>query len=260
VASDRSARRQRLLISCFEGFCGAEGLEAVYHPELIEAFCARGGTWRSSTRGTYRSVLRQLAGSPQTVGLFHPAAPAVSPYSAKERTELWSMANSQRAPWRRRSALALVALGLGAGLRPGEVLSARGKDVVKANGKIRVVVRGGARSVPVASQAACVLLQLSRQVGPGFLFHPEPADRSYANFINVFCHKLVRDPQAPLLSMRRARSSYICDHLAAHTPLRRLLQITGISEVGSLLRYARHVEGAPHSKAELRLLLAECGP
>ncbi len=51
--------------------------------------------------------------------------------------------------------------------------------------------------------------------------------------------------------MRRCRASFICDHLAAGTPLRELLAITGICEAESLARYARHVRGAP-SKAVLR--------
>ena len=52
--------------------------------------------------------------------------------------------------------------------------------------------------------------------------------------------------------MSRARSSFICDHLAAGTPLRALLAITGITEAESLARYARHVQGVSPSKAVLR--------
>ena len=61
-----------------------------------------------------------------------------------------------------------------------------------------------------------------------------------------------RDPAAPGLSMSRARSSFICDHLAAGTAISALLAITGIMEAGSLARYARHVPGVSSSKAVLR--------
>jgi hypothetical protein len=44
--------------------------------------------------------------------------------------------------------------------------------------------------------------------------------------------------------------------LAASTALSALLAATGIVEVESLLRYARHVPGAPRSKAALRHQLA----
>ena len=52
--------------------------------------------------------------------------------------------------------------------------------------------------------------------------------------------------------MSRARSSFICDHLAAGTPLHVLLAVTGIAEAESLGRYARHVPGVSSSKAALR--------
>ena len=44
--------------------------------------------------------------------------------------------------------------------------------------------------------------------------------------------------------MRRARSSFICGHLAAGTPVPVLLAVTGIAEAGSLARYARHVRAS----------------
>ena len=54
------------------------------------------------------------------------------------------------------------------------------------------------------------------------------------------------------LSLRRARSSFICDHLAAGTPLRDAAGHHRHRQAGSLARYARHVDGAAPSKAALR--------
>jgi hypothetical protein len=88
------------------------------------------------------------------------------------------------------------------------------------------------------------------------LFHPEAADRSYPNFVNDFCRQLEADPGAPRLSVSRARASFICDHLGAGTALAVVLEMTGLAEVESLLRYCRHVETAPQSKAALRATLA----
>jgi hypothetical protein len=115
---------------------------------------------------------------------------------------------------------------------------------------------GPGRVVPVPGPYAKAVAELAKQAGPGYLFCPGGADRAYKNFVNNFSHTLEADPAAPRLSSGRARSSFICDHLAAGTPLRRLLYMSGISEVESLLRYARHVPGAPRSKAELRKRLA----
>jgi hypothetical protein len=108
------------------------------------------------------------------------------------------------------------------------------------------------RAVPVGAPYAKAVAELAKEAGHGYLFCPGGADRDYKNFVNNFCYTLEADPAAPRLSSGRARSSFICDHLSAGTPLRELLYISGICEVESLLRYARHVPGAPRSKAELR--------
>jgi hypothetical protein len=101
-----------------------------------------------------------------------------------------------------------------------------------------------------------LLAQVARDTPGEHLFHPQEADRSYPNFVNDFCRQLVADPAAVKLSANRCRSSFICDHLAAGTPLSVLLEMSGIKEVESLLRYAVHVKDAPHSKAALRRQLA----
>jgi hypothetical protein len=105
--------------------------------------------------------------------------------------------------------------------------------------------------VPVTSRYAGRAWELARRAGSGHVFRPGPADRGYKNFVTNFARNLAAGPAAPALSMRRARSSFICDHLAAGTPLGELLAITGIREAESLARYARHVRGAP-PKAVLR--------
>ena len=72
-----------------------------------------------------------------------------------------------------------------------------------------------------------------------------------SNFVTNFARTLTADPAAPRLSLGRCRSSFICGHLAAGTPVAELLAVTGICQAESLARYARHVGGAP-PKAVLR--------
>jgi integrase len=146
---------------------------------------------------------------------------------------------------------------MGAGLRAGEIVALRGDNVVSFDRGVEVDVGGSLpRVVPVVGEAAAVLRRLSPVVGTGHLFHPEEADRSYANFVNDFCRHVVGDSGSPKLSVARLRSSFVCDHLSGGTRLSELLELTGIVEVESLLYYARHVEKAPHSKAALRAVLA----
>jgi integrase len=225
--------------------------------DVIEAFCVAGLTGRaSSTRGTYRSALYRLAEAAhgpagQRATPFR-GAPAPAPYSPAERAELAAVAASQHDPAKRSSALAMAVFGIGAGLRPGELVALRGGDIARRGRQVLVHVSGpSARAVPVTAGYAGRAWQLARRAGSGHVFRPGPADRSYKNFVTNFARGLAADPAAPGLSMRRARSSFICGHLAAGTPVDELLAITGICQAESLARYAPHVDGAP-PKAALR--------
>jgi integrase len=235
------------------------GPEFLLDYDVIEAFCVTGLPGRaSSTRGTYRSVLYRLAagvhGEPGRRATPFAGARAPAPYSPAERAELAAIARGQRGPAKRASALAMLVFGAGAGLRPGELAALRGSDVTRRAGRAAVEVRGGPapRTAPVTCRYAGPALQLARCAGDDYIFRPGPARRGYKNFVNDFARYLVCDPDAPALSMGRARSSFICDHLAAGTPVHELLAITGIIEAESLARYARHVPGISSSKAALR--------
>jgi hypothetical protein len=136
-------------------------------------------------------------------------------------------------------------------------VAARRGDVVSSSIGVEIAVSGElSRVVAVVGEAAHVLRRLSRGEPGVHLFHPEEANRSYANFVNDFCRHVVHDPSSPKLSVARLRSSFVCDHLSGGTGLRELLALTGISEVESLLYYSCQVNGAPHSKAALRRALA----
>ena len=242
-------------------FASARGIPAaaefLLDYDVIEAFCVAGLAGRAcSTRGTYRSALYQLAapvhGEPGQRGTPFAGARPPSPYSPAERAELAALAAAQHDPAKRASALAMVVFGIGAGLRPGELAALRGSDVARRGRQVTVRVSGpAARVVPVAPGYAGRTAGLARGAGDRHLFRPGPASRGYKNFVTNFARTLAADPAAPRLGMSRCRSSFICDHLAAGTPLRELLAITGICQAESLARYARHVDGAP-PKAALR--------
>ena len=136
--------------------------------DVIEAFCVTGLAGRaSSTRGTYRSALYRLAeaahGPPGQRPTPFPGARAPAPYSPAERAELAALAAAQRDPVKRSSALALVVFGIGAGLRPGELVAPRGGDVARHGRQVLVHVTGpAARMVPVTSCYASVSILLCK--------------------------------------------------------------------------------------------------
>jgi integrase len=224
--------------------------------DVIEAFCVAGLAGRApATRGTYRSALYRLAearrGPPGQRATPFPGARAPAPYSPGERAELAARAAAQRDPAKRSPAL--VVFGIGAGLRPGELVALRGGDVTRHGRQVTVHVSGpAARVVPVTADYAGRAWELARRAGSGHVFRPGTADRGYKNFVTNFALGLAADPAAPRMSLRRARSAFICGHLAAGTPVGMLLAITGIAEAGSLARYARHVAGISSSKGALR--------
>jgi integrase len=233
------------------------GREFLLDYDVIEAFCVTGlPGCAPSARGTYRSALYRLAapvhGEPGQRATPFAGARAPAPYSPAERAELAAVAAAQRDPARRASALAVVVFGIGAGLRPGELVALRGRDVVRHGPRVSVHVIGpAARVVPVAAPYAGRAAGLAA-AGDGHLFRPGPAGRGYKNFVTNFARTLTADPAAPRLTVSRCRSSFICGHLAAGTPVGQLLAITGICQAESLARYARHVDGAP-AKAALRV-------
>jgi integrase len=258
-------RRQAMTATAVRGlsrFADSRGIPAGWEflldYDVIEAFCVAGLRGRAcSTRGTYRSALYRLAearhGLPGQRATPLPGARAPVPYSPAERAELAAVAAAQRDPAKRSSALALVVFGIGAGLRPGELVALRGDDIFRHGRQVMVRVGGpAARVAPVTSGYAVRAGELARRAGAGHVFRPGPADRSYKNFVTNFARGLAACPSAPELSLRRARSTFICGHLAAGTPVPVLLAVTGIAEAGSLARYARHVPGISSSKGALR--------
>src|SRR4249920_3685403 len=121
------------------------GREFLPDYDVIEAFCVAGLPGRaSSARGTYRPALYRLAmpvhGEPGQRATPFAGAKAPAPYSPAGRAELAAVAAAQRDPARRASALALVVFGIGAGLRPGELVALRGDDIFRHGRQVMVRV------------------------------------------------------------------------------------------------------------------------
>ena len=148
----------------------------------------------------------------------------------------------------------MVVFGIGAGLRPGELVALRGDDISRHGRQVMVRVSGpAARVVPVTSGYAGA----GRRAGPAARAaatcsapaRPTALIRT-SSPISPGAWRQTRPRRA--CRCAGARSAFICGHLAAGTPVPVLLAITGIAEAGSLARYARHVRGISSSKGALR--------
>jgi integrase len=128
-------------------------------------------------------------------------------------------------------------------------------DVVGGRGRVSVRVRGRyPRTVPVLAPYGEVLWGLASKRRE-YVFRPGATVRDTKNLVGEICAKLTRDRGEVTLSSARSRATFICEHLASHTALGELCVLAGLGDVESLLRYARHVHGAPQSKAALRATL-----
>ncbi len=247
-------QRDASVLRRFEHFCALEGLGsdlALRDVHVIEAFLSIGCRGLAPhTLGTYRSVLGRLGGTRSMTRRF-PASPAPCPYDASDVAVLWSRATHQSSERRIRNATVLLAATLGAGLRPSELAYVRANDVV-VRAATFIEVRGThPRTIPVLHPYATPLVQLARQ-RRGYLFRPGAKVRDTKNLVGEICAGLARDPDEVRTLSGRCRSTFIYSHLSAHTTLGELCALAGLRDVESLLRYARHVEGAPQTKAALR--------
>jgi integrase len=251
------SQRDASVLGRFGAFCALEGVAPeLGDPALIEAFLAIGcADLAPHSLGTYRSVLVRLGRCSYRAAHRFAASAAPAPYRRVEVAALWSMAKSQSGPGRIRRAKVLLSTMLGAGLRPGELAALDAAAVTWCARGVFVEVDGSpGRIVPVRDLYARELAALA-QSSSGYLFRPGAGVRRAKNLIGEVCAALVHDPGEVALLSGRARSTFICFHLAAGTALGELCTMAGLDGVESLLRYARHVEGAPRSKAQLRAAL-----
>jgi integrase len=173
-------------------------------PGIVEAFVVRGLPARtSSTKGTYRSVLHRLARENGRVvtgrGVGFSGAPAPAPYRLNERGELYSMARSQPGEHRGPAALLVLSACIGAGLCSGELVALCAEDVVTADERVVVEVRGPTpRIVAVSAPHGERLAALAAERGTGVLFRPGLSKRSYKNAANDLCSHLRAAPGSEL--------------------------------------------------------------
>lgn len=247
-------QRDASVLRRFEHFCALEGLRvdsALKDAHVVEAFLEIGcSVLCAHSLGTYRSVLRSL-GAPSHVTRGFAPSRAPAPYNEHDVAVLWARAKGQSSPLRIANATVLLATMLGAGLRPRELAQLRGCDIVRSNAALSLAVTGRAsRLVGLEGREASVLGELCEH-RRGYLFRPGARARDSKNLVGEVARSLVGDPDEVALSSGRCRSTFLCRHLAKDTPLRELCAMAGIGDVESLLRYARHVPGAPQTKGQL---------
>jgi len=211
--------------------CLGVGLEV--DTVLSRAFIGRfvaSAPMSAPTRRTLKTNLWHLAarvpgGGPSPMPLSREHAKA--PYDQAEISLFLALADAQPTPARRHKASALICLGAGAGLCPGELRGVLGTDVVSRSGGVLVLVGGKRpRAVPVLVPFQERLVEAASFAGGDYIVGGSDAKRR--NVTSNLVSSLSGGDDLARLELSRLRSSYL-SAMASEIGLRAFMDAAGIS-------------------------------
>jgi hypothetical protein len=241
-------------------WCHGQGMEfkaeIVFAPDTIDRYVAQGCADKASgTQGNYRRQLRRVAAAVLGPGVypprplpFHQSGP-LTPYSRDEENSLVGWSRGLSTERMRDGVVALLGLGLGAGLEAREIERARAGWIEHDARGLTVVVEGErARHVPVVARWKWAVRDALAKSDGGLLFRSGRAKRKR---VSVFTENLPRG-SAPKLSAQRLRATWIVRHLEARVPGNVLAVAAGIN-AEELFRYVSRMALVSSDEAD-RLL------
>jgi integrase len=220
-----------------------------FDPAIIERFVANGlPDYAPASRGNRRSILLRMSEAllgerTRRVRLAPlPPSTASSPYSREEAAALRQWARTLSGA-RRRSALALVALGLGAGLSASEIAGVRKCDV-ETNGDNLIVRVGGsrARSVRLDDASAEGLSLALRGIESKDWVFCGGRVAGGKNLVTNFVTRTHAD--GILANSQRMRATWIVGHLNSGTAVIELMRAAGVASLEAVTRYVQYADEA----------------
>lgn len=175
------------------------------------------------------------------------------PFTAKQIATMHSWANSLHTVNKRQHAWALLGLAGGAGLTAAEIVQARVTDITRDGDVVFVSVRGRkARRVPVRHAWARVLLRSieRRERVDEALFRGPRIEEYPPRIIQNF---LTDHPATVRPTPSTLRASWLLHHINNNVPPQVLMQVAGIDNYQTLMRYYEHAQ--PRSVADYTHLL-----
>lgn len=222
-------------------------LESIFVPDYVERYCATAlRHLATETQSTRRGYLRRVGAActkkapwpppPMPFANNHTIQP---PYSDEEVEALWAAAKSQATDHRERVATAMLTLGLGAGVKPGEMLAVTA-ETVKAHPQDPrlVVILLEDRVVPVRSQHVEHLLDLCDRYPeePLVGVHKETAKDPLGAL-----RQNVQWPEWLAFRPARLRTTWMADVLAQNLRISEFMTIAGTVSSKSLEVIAPYV-------------------
>jgi hypothetical protein len=253
--------RTALLLS----WCHGQGLElmpaVVFAPETLDRFVAHGcAELAKGTRINYRRILRRVGAAvlgppiyPERPLALEKSDPS-APYSFQDERALTGWSRGLPTDRMRDAAIALLGLGLGAGLTAREINLAEADWVEQAPAGLVIAVPGGrSRRVPVVARWEWAVRDALAQASGGPLFLPGRTSRRKKQ-VSVFTENLPAHHK-PKLSAQRMRVTWIVRHLDGRVPLHVLAEAAGVG-ADQLSSYATFMAPCSLGQAD-RLLRGE---
>jgi hypothetical protein len=235
----------------------------LFHPDFIDRFVTEGcAHLRSGTQLNYRRDLRTIG--TQVLGRsIYPPRPLplrrdelLAPYSTREVTALVAWCRGLPTAQFRDNTIAIVALGVGAGLKNQEMSKLVGDDVVAdGDGVVIDVIGSRARKVPVRKDWAALIHTRAIEVGARPFLFPGRTRITRCQLSN-FVERCPRG-DAPKLDTQRLRNTWIVDQLSQNTHLSILAEAAGVGP-DQIVRYLSFAERP--DVAEARRQLQRAGP
>lgn len=212
--------------------------ERIFRPQPVDEFVHLGMTgYLKGSRATHRAALRIMveALNPATAhrgGFPIPRSAPTAPYSPSEIAALHSWALTRSTAQRRRDAMILLVLGLGAGLATRELLAVKTGDLDL--GAMSVTVSASRpRVVPIATPWQASLVRLAGNLqAPGWAFRPGRQGINPRQVTDFLDRSGARRDIRP----SRMRATWLLGHLEAGTAPRELLRISGLRNLAALDR------------------------
>ncbi|CAB0931186.1 tyrosine recombinase XerC [Corynebacterium diphtheriae] len=179
-----------------------------------------------------------------------------APYTEQEQHFLTQWAQGLSTDYQRAGATLTLALGLGAGLRAGEMARLRGGDVtVHADGCVTLTAHGyrntAPREVPVLAEWEQIVGEAAASAGTnGLVLWPNRAHATTESVAAIVSR--IGKPHAVSLDTRRLRTTWIVGHMRGLVPEPVICQAAGLTD---LQHFAKWHETAEIPAGRARALL-----
>jgi integrase len=228
----------------------------IFRRATVEEFIHLGmSTYARGSRATHRSTLTLVVDALNPTDAVRdrrpiPRSEPTKPYTQQEVAALHSWATSQGTARRRQDAIALLALGLGAGLATREILGVRVSDIDTHNEHLSVIVwESRPRVVPLLPGWERPVRRILGDLNPqDWIFRPGRRGVNPGQITDFLLRARTELDVRP----SRMRTTWLLEHLTSGTPPHELLEISGLKNLAALDKVINFAPNMRHTTGPMR--------